>query len=295
LSYASIRERYVDQERALPADLECRLRSDPRPAARAILAAIDRRRRDGRREGQRLRQILRYERALWEQGVVHVAGVDEAGMSPLAGPVAAAAVIFPPGFRLPGVDDSKKLDAKTRERLAPLIQEGALACAVGFVEPEEIDRINIYWAGILAMKRALAQLSPTPAHVLVDGRKIQAVSIPQERIYKGDQKSLSIAAASILAKTARDARMVAYAEEFPEYGFAVHKGYPVRAHRDALARFGACPIHRRSFVPVRKALGLPPICPWPTAEERASSPAFEELARPIPSEPRVTANAAARS
>ena len=104
--------------------------------------------------------------------MVHVAGVDEAGMSPLAGPVAAAAVIFPPGFRLPGVDDSKRLDASERDRLAPLIREAALAWAVGFVEPDEIDRLNIYWAGILAMKRALRNLLPAPAHVLVDGRKI---------------------------------------------------------------------------------------------------------------------------
>jgi len=291
-SYAAIRQRYVDEEKPLPAELERQLRADPRPAALAILAAIDRRRRSGRSEGQRLRKILRYERTLWERGIVHVAGVDEAGMSPLAGPVAAAAVIFPPGFRLPGVDDSKKLDAKTRERLAPLIREGALACAVGFVEPEEIDRINIYWAGILAMKRAVGKLALTPAHVLVDGRKIHNLSVPQERIYKGDQKSISIAAASILAKTARDARMVAYAEQYPEYGFSIHKGYPVRAHREALARHGACPIHRRSFVAVRQALGLPPLAEWPSAEERASLPAFAELTLALPASSPAHANPA---
>lgn len=229
-----------------------------------------------------MRHILRYERELWAKGIVQVAGVDEAGMSPLAGPVAAAAVIFEPGFRLAGVDDSKKLDAKERERLAPLIREAAVAWAVGFVEPEEIDRINIYWAGILAMKRALLGLSRAPSYVLVDGRKIHALSVPQQRIYKGDQKSLSIAAASILAKTARDAKMVAYCREYPEYGFSVHKGYPVRAHREALKRHGPCPIHRRSFAAVREALGLPPLEAWPTAEERASVPAFAELSMPVP-------------
>jgi ribonuclease HII len=180
------------------------------------------------------------------------------------------------------VDDSKKLDAKERERLAPLIREAAVAWAVGFVEPDEIDRINIYWAGILAMKRALRGLQRAPAYVLVDGRKIHALSVPQQRIDKGDQKSISIAAASILAKTSRDAKMVAYCKEYPEYGFSVHKGYPVRAHREALARHGACPIHRRSFAAVREALGLPPLEAWPTAEERATAPAFAELALPIP-------------
>jgi ribonuclease HII len=277
LSCADIRRRYVEQARPLPASLERRLRADPRPSAQAVLAAIDLRRRKGRQEGQRLREILRYERALWEQGIVHVAGVDEAGMSPLAGPVAAGAVIFPPGFRLSGIDDSKRLDARERDRLAPLIRERALAWAVAFVEPGEIDTLNIYWAGIVAMKRALRALSPAPAHVLVDGRKIQGLTVPQQRIFKGDQKSITIGAASILAKTARDARMVAYSEQYPEYGFAIHKGYPVRSHRNALKKYGACPIHRRSFAAVRVALGLPPLPPWPTAEERAVLPAFAEL------------------
>src|SRR4051812_1719693 len=147
-SYVEIRKRYVEGRRSLPQELETALREDPNPSARAILRAIDRRRREHRSEGQRLRGILRYERELWARGIVHVAGVDEAGMSPLAGPVAAGAVIFPPEFRLPGVDDSKKLDAKERDRLAPLIRKAAVAWAVVFVEPEEIDQVNIYWAGI---------------------------------------------------------------------------------------------------------------------------------------------------
>ena len=144
MTYAEIKKRYVDRDRPLPASIELALRADPRPSAKAILDAVERRRLEHRREGQRLRTMLRYERDLWRAGVVHVAGVDEAGMSPLAGPVAAAAVIFPPEFRLPGVDDSKKLDPKERGRLAPLIMENAVAWAVGFVEADEIDRINIY-------------------------------------------------------------------------------------------------------------------------------------------------------
>ncbi len=274
LSYAEIKKRYVERERSLPKSIELWLRDDPNPSAKAILRAVDRRRRDHRSEGQRLRGILRFERALWGKGIVRVAGVDEAGMSPLAGPVAAGAVIFPPGFRLPGVDDSKKLDAKERDRLAPLIREAAVAWAVVFVEPEEIDRINIYWAGILAMKRAIEALGVVPEHLLIDARKLD-LDIPQNRIFKGDEKSLTIAAASILAKTARDARMVELDQRFPAYGFARHKGYPVRAHREALARHGACECHRRSFADVRKALGLGPLPPWPLPPSRrakASAP-----------------------
>jgi len=263
LSYAEIRERYVDRARPLPEDIERALRSDPRPSAKAILQAVDRRRRAHRAEGQRLRGILRYERALWTAGIVRVAGIDEAGMSPLAGPVAAAAVVFPPGLRLPGVDDSKKLDQKERDRLAPVIRESAVAWAVAFVEPDEIDRINIYWAGLLAMQRAVEALTVVPEHLLIDGRRLRDVTITQQRIDKGDEKSLSIAAASILAKTARDLRMLEYDARYPAYGFARHKGYPVRAHVENLRRHGACPIHRQSFAPVREVLGLPPLPPWP--------------------------------
>jgi ribonuclease HII len=263
LSYAEIRARYVERERPLPEALERALRSDPRPSAKAILHAVDRRRRERRAEGQRLRGILRYERELWGAGIVRVAGIDEAGMSPLAGPVAAAAVVFSPGFRLPGVDDSKKLDEKERDRLAPAIRESALAWAVAFVEADEIDRINIYWAGLLAMQRAIEALGIVPQHLLIDGRRLRDVTIAQQRIDKGDEKSLSIAAASILAKTARDKRMVEYDARYPAYGFARHKGYPVRAHVETLRTHGACPIHRQSFAPVRQALGLPPLPPWP--------------------------------
>jgi ribonuclease HII len=263
LSYAEIRERYVDRARPMPEAIERALRSDPRPSAKAILHAIDRRRREHRAEGQRLRGILRYERELWTSGIVRVAGIDEAGMSPLAGPVAAAAVVFPPGLRLPGVDDSKKLDEGERERLAPVIRESALAWAVAFVEADEIDRINIYWAGLLAMQRAVEALTVVPQHLLIDGRRLRDVTIAQQRIDKGDEKSLTIAAASILAKTARDARMVEYDTRYPAYGFARHKGYPVRAHVENLRLHGACPIHRQSFAPVRDVLGLPPLPPWP--------------------------------
>jgi ribonuclease HII len=268
LSLSEIRTRYVIEGRPLTAALEAALRADPRSGAKAILDAVARRRRDNRSEGQRLRKLLRYETALWTTGVIHVAGVDEAGMSPLAGPVAAAAVVFAPGSRVPGVDDSKKLDAATRARLAGSIKESCVAWCVGFAEVEEIDRINIYWAGLLAMRRAVEGLGVAPQHLLLDARRLKDVDLPQERIVQGDAKSLSIAAASILAKTSRDALMQELDAKYPGYGFAKHKGYPVKEHLSALEKLGACPVHRRSFAPVRQALGLPPLPPWPTPDER---------------------------
>lgn len=259
LRLTDIRQRYLRELRPLPAELERELSEDSRPGARAILDAIRRRRRDNRAEGQRLRHMLRFEQALWERGVELIAGIDEAGMSPLAGPVSAAAVVLDKGWRAAKINDSKQVDPATREELALVIRREARSWAVAFVEPEEIDRINIYWAGVLAMQRAVEALKLVPQHLLIDARKLRDVAIEQSKIVKGDERSLSIAAASILAKTARDARMVTYDREYPGYGFARHKGYPVREHVQALNELGACPIHRRSFGPVRAALGLPPL------------------------------------
>jgi ribonuclease HII len=267
ISLAQIKLRYVIEGRPLDGPTETALRADARAGAKAILNAIARRRFDNRSEGQRLRKLLRYETSLWAAGIVRVAGVDEAGMSPLAGPVAAAAVMFTPGSRIPGIDDSKKLDAAARDRLATEIKQAALSYAVGFAEVDEIDTINIYWAGMLAMRRAVEALPLSAQHLLIDARHIRDVGIPQQPIVKGDCKSQSIAAASILAKTARDARMQRLDKQYPGYGFAKHKGYPVREHLLALDRLGASPVHRRSFAPVRVILGLPPLPPWPKPDE----------------------------
>jgi ribonuclease HII len=263
LALAQVRLRYVVEGRALDAAMEAALKADPRAGAKAILDAVARRRSENRSEGQRLRKLLRYESALWAAGVLRVAGVDEAGMSPLAGPVSAAAVVFAPGARIPGIDDSKKLDAEARERLASEIKKTAVAWSVGFAEVEEIDTINIYWASRLAMRRAIDGLAIAPEHVLIDGRRLKALQLPQQPIIKGDCKSFTIAAASILAKTARDTLMHKLDAEHPGYGFTRHKGYPVREHLAALERLGASAIHRRSFGPVRSVLGLPPLPPWP--------------------------------
>lgn len=276
LVLSEVRQRYVVEGRRLDAATEAALREDARPGAAQILEAIARRRFGNRSEGQRLRKLLQYETALWTTGITHVAGVDEAGMSPLAGPVSAAAVVFKPGFKLPGVDDSKKLSASERDRLALQIKEHAVAWAVGYAEVDEIDTINIYWAGLLAMRRAVEGLQVAPEHVLLDARRLKELKVPQQRIVKGDSKSLSIAAASILAKTSRDARMKLLDAEYPGYGFAKHKGYPVREHVAALKSLGATPHHRRSFGPVREALGLPPLPPWPNMNQATSDAAPPE-------------------
>lgn len=255
---SELRAQYVDEGRPLPRELEAQLKDDPRAGAQKLLEAIERRRTKNRAEGQRLRKMLRFETVLWESGIERIAGVDEAGMSPLAGPVVAGAVILPRDARIARVDDSKKLDAKTREETVIEIKARAIAWAVGIVSPEEIDRINIYRAGLLAMRRAVENLSHAPQALLVDARKLPEIPLPQQAIIKGDTLSLSIAAASIVAKTTRDAILVELDGKYPGYGFARHKGYPVREHYEALQRLGATEVHRRSFRPVREVLGLEP-------------------------------------
>ena len=200
-----------------------------------------------RRAGQRLRRLLCRERELWDAGIARIAGVDEAGMGPLAGPVVAAAVIFPPGAGLRGVHDSKRLTAVQRRRLASEIREGALAYAVIRVDVPEIDSLNIYRAGLQAMRRAVEGLDLPPEHVLVDGRRIPGLHVDQELVVGGDAKCHAIAAASILAKTSRDELMESYDAQYPGYDFASHKGYATSAHRAAIRRLGPSPIHRRSF------------------------------------------------
>jgi ribonuclease HII len=259
LSLAELRERFVERGQPLPEGCEAALEADPRAGARGVLRAVRRRRHDNRAEGQRLRHLLRFEVELWERGVVHVGGVDEAGMAPLAGPVVAAACVLPHDYRPCGVDDSKQLDARTRDRLAADIKANAIAWAIGRAEVEEIDRINIYRAGLLALRRAVEGLAVRPDHLLIDARKLPELAVPQTPIIHGDALSLTIAAASILAKTTRDAFMAELDAAHPGYGFARHKGYPTAEHFAALEAQGACPIHRRSFAPVRQALGLDPV------------------------------------
>jgi ribonuclease HII len=259
MSVAELRERFVVKGRPLSAACEEALAADPRAGARAVYDAIVRRRHENRAEGQRLRHLLEFERALWDEGVLLVGGVDEAGMAPLAGPVVAAAVILPRDFRPRGIDDSKQIDAAERARLCVEIKAEAIAWAVGLAQVEEIDSINIYRAGLLAMRRAVEGLATRPDHLLVDARRIPECAIPQRGIVHGDALSLTIAAASIVAKTTRDAMMEELELVHPGYGFSRHKGYPTAEHFAALKALGACAIHRRSFAPIREALGLDPV------------------------------------
>lgn len=184
------------------------------------------------------------------------AGVDEVGRGPLAGPVVAAAVVLDPKRPIPGLADSKKLRAGFREELAMAIRERALYWALGRAEVEEIDRLNILQASLLAMRRAVEGLPAPIELVLVDGNRCPYLKYPAEAIVGGDGKVAAISAASILAKVARDSEMVELDRRFPGYGLARHKGYPTRAHRDALVRLGVTEIHRRTFAPVRQVLSL---------------------------------------
>ena len=185
-----------------------------------------------------------------------VCGIDEAGRGPLAGPVVAAAVILDLARPIPGLNDSKKLSGKKRDALAALIRERAVTWAVAEATVEEIDRLNILHATLLAMQRAVAGLSIKPERAMVDGNRCPLLAMPVEAVVKGDGKIASIAAASILAKTVRDAGMLALHAEYPHYGFDRHMGYPTAAHCAALATHGASPAHRRSFGPVARQLSL---------------------------------------
>lgn len=197
---------------------------------------------------------LQFERRLQQQGYRVVAGIDEAGRGPLAGPVLAAAVVLPECFDLPGLTDSKKLSAAARQRLFPLIRQQAVAVGVGLASAAEIDRCNILQATLKAMQRAVGRLGLAPDYLLVDGITPLPTSIPQQTLKKGDSRSLSIAAASVIAKVVRDRLMVHYDRCYPDYGFAGHKGYGSAAHRRAIAECGPCPIHRTSFRGVREYL-----------------------------------------
>jgi ribonuclease HII len=259
-SIPELRKIFLDRQRPVPKGFLEALEVDTRHGAHQLARRIRARYRSNRSEGQRLHTLLRFEIELWSQGYSFVAGVDEAGMAPLAGPVVAGAVILPRNYKLRGLNDSKKiLDHEMRDTLAVQIKQDAVCWSVGFAEVEEIDRINIYHAGLLAMQRATQGLACMPDFVLVDARKIPHCPSPQRGIIRGDALSASIAAASIIAKTTRDAHMLELDALYSGYGFASHKGYPTPEHCRALKELGALPIHRRTFGRVREVLGLDPI------------------------------------
>ena len=188
-----------------------------------------------------------FEKEIRAEGFKLVAGLDEAGRGPLAGPVVAAAVVLPARVRLPGVDDSKKLSAGQREETFSLLEKRASAIGIGIVEAEEIDRLNIHRASLRAMEKAVAALPWVPDFLLIDGLFTLNLPLPQKAIVKGDQKCLSVAAASIVAKVTRDRIMITHHREYPEYNFARHKGYGTKEHLQAIEKYGRCPLHRRTF------------------------------------------------
>jgi ribonuclease HII len=188
-----------------------------------------------------------FEKGAIAKGYARIAGVDEAGRGPLAGPVISAAVILPPAFDTTGVNDSKQLTALQRERIFSRIYTDAEAIGIGIVDAFEIDRINILQASLLSMVMAVENLRPRPEYLLIDGIYTISAEFPQQAIPKGDARSVSVAAASIVAKVTRDRLMQRYHEEYPEFGFDCHKGYATQVHRDAIACHGPCAIHRRSF------------------------------------------------
>ena len=226
------------------------LQRDERAGVRKTIEAYLRARERATAEAARIERMWSYERRAAEDGHSFIAGIDEAGRGPLAGPVVAAAVILPVGIELPGLNDSKQVREEVREELYDLIREGAIAYGVGVVNAEEIDRVNILQATFEAARQALSQLSVAPDYLLTDFLKIPGVAQPYEAIVNGDANSFSIAAASILAKVTRDRLMVDYAAQYPQYGFDKHKGYYCPEHVEALREHGPCPIHRKTFAPV---------------------------------------------
>ncbi|MCT4395520.1 ribonuclease HII [Periweissella beninensis] len=229
------------------------LKADPRKGVQAAVNNWYKQYAKQQAQLIRFEQHLQLEKELWHAGVKYIAGVDEVGRGPLAGPVVAAAVILPQDFLLVGVNDSKQLNDYQRRQLAPLIKERALAWATGVVEPPIIDEINIYEASRVAMQTAIENLELVPNHLLIDAMTVD-LAIPQDKLIKGDARSASIGAASIIAKVTRDDMMAAFAKTYPGYDFTQNAGYGTKKHIAALAKYGVTPLHRKSFAPVKKYL-----------------------------------------
>jgi ribonuclease HII len=255
LSIEQIREQFLQSNQPVTAQFLNKLGRDPREGVRKIHELLKKRYEKERSERLRILNMLNFERVLWKSGIQSVAGVDEAGTGPLAGPVVAAAVVFPPGTELAGIDDSKRLALEQRVEMEAVIRRTTTAIGVGLAEVGEIDRLNIYRAALLAMRRAVEALPVKPDHLLTDARVIPDISIPQNSFCKGDGINFSIAAASIIAKTYRDRLMEELEKKYPGYGFAQHKGYGTAEHQNAIRQMGPCPAHRMSFQFIRELCG----------------------------------------
>lgn len=247
-----LKRRFQEIKPPFPPELLAEIAGDPRVGAKSLLKTLQRKHQAWESEQKRLDRMCRWERDCVAGGFVRVAGVDEAGRGPLAGPIVAAAVILPPEPDLQGVDDSKKLTPAQRDRLYDEIREKALGVGIGIVSSRAIDQLGIQQANLRVMEQAIRELSPAPDMVLVDAVVLpSSIGIPRKSIIRGDSASLSIAAASIIAKVTRDRVMVHADRKYPQYAFARHKGYGTAQHLEAIAVHGICQLHRRSFAPVK--------------------------------------------
>ncbi|MBM7555323.1 ribonuclease HII [Halanaerobacter jeridensis] len=228
------------------------LKADSRKGVQQIAQRIERKKAKAQAAKEKYQEMRKYEKKKLADGYDLICGIDEAGRGPLAGSVVAGAVILGTDTYIPGLDDSKKLSEKKREELFDIIYQKAEAVGVGIVDQDRIDEINILQATYEAMTEAVDDLGVQPNYLLIDSETIPQVDIPQAGIEKGDSQSVSIAAASIIAKVTRDRMLVEYDEQYPEYGFAGHKGYGTKSHRQALEKFGPCDIHRKSYQIVQK-------------------------------------------
>lgn len=228
-----------------------KIQQDERKGVQKIVKRWKRMREQQKLQHEKFIKMTEYEHKYRQEGYQYIAGIDEVGRGPLAGPVVAAAVMLPPDFYLPGIDDSKKLNEKKREQFCMKIKESAIAIGIGIIDNDEIDRINIFAATKKAMLEAISQLEPKPEFLLIDAVKLDT-SYPQEPIIKGDGRSISIAAASIVAKVTRDQILKDYDLQYPHYGFANHAGYGTKEHLEAIQIYGITPIHRKSFAPIKE-------------------------------------------
>lgn len=243
---------WLNEDRVLSEKEWNALKEDPRMGVKKLAKAYERKIKKKKLEQERLEQMWKWERKCYQQGYQFVAGVDEAGRGPLAGPVVAAAVILPPDFDVTGMNDSKQLTEAQRKDLRERIEQGAIQIGIGVVDASYIDRYGILQATMKSMNIAVQQLYPIVDFLLIDALTLSQIQLPQKAIIKGDQQSHSIAAASIIAKTTRDAYMQEAAETYPQYRFENHKGYGTSEHLDQLKKWGPSPIHRRSFAPLRE-------------------------------------------
>ena len=247
---AQLKAMLEDGQTDIPALLQA-MKEDARVSVQKEAAAFMRRMVREEKERERLLSLYTYETRFYNENIYHVAGIDEAGRGPVAGPVMVAAVILPPYWECPGLNDSKKLSAAKRDALYDKIMAEAVAVSCVAKSEQEIDALDIYHATMQGMYEAAAGLAVPAEAVLIDAMPLKDLTVPHQSVVHGDSQSASIAAASIIAKVTRDRVMMEYDEAYPQYGFAVHKGYLTQRHVDAIRQYGPCPIHRRSFEPIK--------------------------------------------